>query len=66
MLYSYANLSSGCFRKRSVYAAGCGDCGGGRGGRFNGRGRGRGNVVRDGRGRGGHVQGGRGGGRGAH
>ena len=33
-LYPYANPSSGRFRKRSIYAAGHGDRGGRRGGRF--------------------------------
>ena len=47
-LYPYANPSSGRFRKRSIYAAGHGDRGGGRGGRFNGRGLNRGRVGRGG------------------
>ena len=41
-LYPSANPSSERFRKRSIYAAGRGDHGDGRGGRLSGRGRGRG------------------------
>ena len=60
IIYPYANPSSGRFRKRVLYATGCGDLGSRRGERFNGRGRSRGRGWRGGRGRGGHVWGGRG------
>ena len=53
-LYPYYNPSSGRFRKRSIYSAGRGDRGGGRGGRFNGRGCVRGRGGRGGRGIGVH------------
>ena len=56
-LYPSANPSSGCFRKRSIYAAGRGDRGGRRGGFFNGRGCGRGCGERGGRGRVGRGEG---------
>ena len=65
-LYLYVNSSSDRFRKRSIYDAGCGDRGGGRGGRFNGRGPGRVRGGRGGRGRGVNGLGGLGGGSGAH
>ena len=38
-LYPYSNPSSGHFRKRNIFATGRGDCGSGRGGYFNGKGR---------------------------
>ena len=69
IIYRYANPSSGRFGKRSIYAAGSGYCGGGRGGRFNGRGLDRVHGGRCGqgvRGIGGHVEGGHGGGSGAN
>ena len=47
-IYPSDNPSSGRFRKRSIYAAVCGDRDGGRGGSFNGRGRGRGRGLRGG------------------
>ena len=47
-LYPSANPSSGRFRKRSIYDAGRGNRGGGRGGCFNGRGCGRGRGGRSG------------------
>ena len=64
-LYPSVNSSSVCFRERSIYASGHGYRGGGRGGRFYGRGRviGRGGRVVQGRGV--NVQVGRGGGSGA-
>ena len=65
-LYPSDNPSSGCFRKRSIYAASHGDHGSRRGGSFNGQGRGRGCGRRIGRGRGRHFQGGHVGGSGAH
>ena len=65
-LYPSSNPSSGRFRNFIIYAAGRGDRGGGRGGRLNGRGCGRGRVGIGGRGRGGNVQGGRGGSSSAH
>ena len=57
-LYPYANLSPGHFRKRSIFAAGRGYCGGRRGGCFNGRSHCRGRVGRGGQGRKGNSQGG--------
>ena len=65
-LYPSANPSSGRFRKRSIYAAGCGDHGSGRGGRFNGICRGRVRGGRGGRGIGVNVQIVHGGGSSAH
>ena len=65
-LYPSANPSSGCFRKRSIYAVVRGDRGRGRGGSFSGRCRGRGRGVIGGWVRRGHVQGARGWGSGAH
>ena len=65
-LCTYVNPSSGRFRKRSIYDDGRGDRVGGRGGRFNCIGPGRGRGGRGGRGRGGHPQVGCGGGSGAH
>ena len=65
-IYPSANPSLCRFIKRSIYAAGCGDHGGGRGGHFNGRGCGRGRGERCGRGRGVNIQGGHGGDSGAH
>ena len=62
-LYPYSNPSSGCYRKRSIYAAGRGYHGGGRGGCLKFRGRGRQRGVRDEQGIGGHVRGSRGGGK---
>ena len=46
------NPSSGCFRKRGIYATGRGDRGSERGGNFNGQGRDRGCGGRGGRGKG--------------
>ena len=66
ILYPYSNLSSGRFRKRSIYAAGCGDRGGRRDGRFNDRILGRGNGGISGKGIGGNVQGDIGGRSGTH
>ena len=65
-IYPSANPSSFCFIKRSIYATGRGDSGGGRGGRFNGIVCGRGRGGRGGKCRGGQIQGGLGGGSGAH
>ena len=65
-LYPSTNPSSGRFRKCSIYDAGRGDRGGGIGGRFNDRVRGRGRGGRGGRGRGVHFQGVGGGGSSAH
>ena len=58
--------SSGRFRKRIIYAAGCGDRGVRRGGRLDGIGYVRGRVGRGVGGRVGHVQVGCGGGSSAH
>ena len=65
-IYPYDNPSSGCFRKRSIYAAGGGDRSGRRCGRFNDRGRGIRSGRIGGRGRGEHGQGVCGGGSGTH
>ena len=56
-LYPSTNSSSGRFIKRSIYATGSGDCGSGRGGRFNVKGRNIGRGGRGGRGIGVHIQG---------
>ena len=65
-IYPYANPSQGPFKNLSIYDAGCGGRGDGRGRRFNNRGCGRGREVRGGKGRRGNVQGGCVGGSGAH
>ena len=65
-LHPSSNPSPGRFIKRSIYAAGRGDRGDGRGGHFNGRFCGGGRWGRGGRGILGRIQGGCGGGSGAH
>ena len=63
-LYPYANGSSGCFGKLTIYATARGDRGSGRSVSFNGRVRGRGRGGRSGQVRVGHSRGGFGGGTG--